>query len=258
MGKRHTDKGTGTKNPERPAAGPQPGLFPRSGRLRQAARQVLRAREEEKKRISNFLHDELGSLIMLLNSSLALARREALESGPEAAAARIEEAKKAARELAGALRRICFDIRPPAMEVSGLAGAVSELAARTERCTEVKVRCVLRLDGEKRLDGLAKIMAYRIVQEALNNAVKHSGARSVRIALNCAGGRLKLSVADDGRGFDADDPGFLNRHPALGLRIMREEAESLYASLSVESAPGFGTVVKGVFPPGPGRGRGAE
>lgn len=224
-----------------------------AGQLRQVARKVIRAREDEKKRISNFLHDELGSLIMLLNSSLALARQEAAEGGP-AAAARIEEAKKAARELAGTLRRLCFDIRPPAMGVSGLAGAVTELADRTQRCTEVKVRCDLGLSGEKKLDGLVKIMAYRIVQEALNNAVKHSGARSVKIALRCAGGKLKFSVSDDGKGFDADAAGAGDRHPTLGLSIMREEAESMCAALSVESAPGFGTVVKGEFPPGPARG----
>lgn len=225
-----------------------------AGQLRQVARKVIRAREDEKKRISNFLHDELGSLIMLLNSSLALARQEALKGGPAAAAARIEEAKKTAHGLAGALRRLCFDIRPPAMGVSGLAGAVAELADRTERCTEVKVRCDLRLPGEKKLDGLVKIMAYRIVQEALNNAVKHSGARSVKIALRCAGGKLKFSVSDDGKGFDADAAGARDRHPTLGLSIMREEAESMCAALSVESAPGFGTVVKGEFPPGPAQG----
>lgn len=223
-----------------------------AGQLRLAARQVIRAREDEKKRISSLLHDELGSHIMLLSSSLSLARQEVLENEPGRAAARLEETKKAARGLAAALRNICHDIRPPALGVSGLSGAVTELAARTERCTGVKTQCSLRLAGEKKIDDLVKILAYRIIQEALNNAVKHSGARMIKIGLSCAGGRLKFSVADDGKGFDADDREFLNRNPTLGLRIMREEAESLYASLSVDSTPGFGTVVKGDFPLDPG------
>lgn len=220
--------------------------------LRQVARQVIRAREDEKKRISNFLHDELGSLIMLLGSSLSLAQQALREQNPGGAALRLEETKKAAHELAGTLRNLCFDIRPPAMGVSGLAGAVAELAARAQRCTQVKTECRLRLPDEKRIDDLVKILVYRIIQEALNNAVKHSGARTVKIGLCCAGGRLKFSVEDDGRGFDARDPKFLNRNPTLGLSIMREEAESLYASLSVDSAPGFGTAVKGDFPLNPG------
>lgn len=223
-----------------------------AGHLRLMARQVIRAREDEKKRISNVLHDELGSHILLLNSSLSLARQEVLENDPGRAAARLAEAKKAANALAGTLRRICFDIRPPAMGVSGLAGAVAELAARTERCTGIKTQCSLRLPDERKIDDLVKILAYRIIQESLNNAVKHSGARTVKIALNCAAGRLKFSVADDGKGFDADGPEFPDRSPTLGLRIMREEAESLYASISVDSATGFGTAVKGDFPLDPG------
>ena len=223
-----------------------------AGQLRLMARQVIRAREDEKKRITNVLHDELGSHILLLNSSLSIARQEVLKSDPNRAAARLEETTKAVQTLAGTLRRICFDIRPPAMGVSGLAGAVTELAARTGRCTGIKTQCSLRLPNEKRIDDLVKIMAYRIIQESLNNAVKHSGARMVKIGMHCAARRLKFSIADDGRGFDAEDPLFLKRNPTLGLRIMREEAESLYASLSVDSAPGFGTVVKGDFPLDPG------
>jgi len=223
-----------------------------AGQLRLVARQVIRAREDEKKMISSFLHDELGSLIMLLNSSLVLAQQEVREDSPDAAS-RIEEAKKAARELAARLRNLCFEIRPPAMGVSGLAGAIGELAARAERCTAVKMQCSIRLADERKIDDLVKIMAYRIVQESLNNAIKHSGARTVKIRLHSSGDRLSLSVVDDGRGFDAQDPQFLKRNPTLGLRIMREEAESLYASLLVESTPGFGTVVKGDFPLNPAR-----
>jgi len=185
---------------------------------------------------------------MLLNSSLVLAQQELQDKKPDLAAARIEETKKAARDLAGRVRNICFDIRPPAMGVSGLAGAVSGLADRAQCCTAVKTECAIRLADEKKIDDLVKILVYRIIQESLNNAIKHSGASTVKIALGRAGGKLKFSVADDGKGFDAQDPGFLNRNPTLGLRIMQEEAESLYASLSVESTPGFGTVIKGSFP----------
>jgi len=216
--------------------------------LRRVARKVMRAREEEKKKISNLLHDELGSLIMRLDSSLSLMAAELRGKGAACVLGRIKGTKRTVRELAARIRDICFDIRPPAMGVSGLAGAVAELARRVAVCTAVKICCDIRLADEKKIDDLVKIIIYRIVQESLNNAVKHSAAKTVKISAGSSGGRLKLSISDDGKGFDPDSPPALKIEPALGLRIMREEAESVCAVLSVDSIPGFGTVVRGDFP----------
>ena len=95
---------------------------------------------------------------------------------------------------------------------------------------------------EKRIDDLGKFIVYRIVQEALNNAVKYSGAAEVRVSVRSSGGRLAFSVSDDGKGFDpaatAQDSW---RH--YGLKTMRERAESVGGSLHIWSEPGGGTRV---------------
>lgn len=222
--------------------------------LRLVARQVLRAREEEKKSLSSLLHDEIGSIIVRLNSLLVLTEGEVREGNRRPALAKIRNTKKTVRELAARIRNICGDIRPPAMGVSGLGGAITELARRVSDCAPVEIHCDIRLPDEAKIDDLVKIMVYRITQEALNNAIKHSGARDVKITITGGGGRLKLSIGDDGKGFDASKAGAHDNRPNLGLKIMREEAESVCAALSVDSIPGFGTVVKGEFPfqPGPG------
>jgi PAS domain S-box-containing protein len=217
-------------------------------RLRLVSRQVIRAREEEKKKISGLLHDEIGSFIMRLNAALFLAGEELSGAAAGKAEARLGEAKAALGELAAAVRRICFDIRPPALGVLGLAGAVEELTFRLGACTGVEIEWEASLPDEKKADELVEIIIYRAVQEAIGNAIKHSGAGTVRVSLACSGGRLKFSVSDDGKGFDTSAAAGVKEKRTLGLGIMREEAESVCGEISVSSMPGFGTVVSGDFP----------
>ena len=218
-----------------------------ASRLQRVSRQVIMAREEEKKKISNMLHDEVGSLIMRINAALFLVEEELGVRPPGRALTRIREAKATVGDLAAAIRGICFDIRPPSLAVLGLGGAVTELIRRLGLCTETKIDCDTSLLDEKKSEDLVKIIVYRIIQEALNNALKHAAAKTVKVKLSSSGGRLRFSVSDDGKGFDADKPAG-KRRPTLGLRIMREEAESVGAVVAVSSQPGFGTVISGDFP----------
>ncbi len=219
-----------------------------ANRLQRVSRQVILAREEEKKKISNMLHDEVGSLIMRINAALCLVEEELGKKASESAVTRIREAKATVGDMAAAIRGICYDIRPPALAVLGLGGAVTELVRRLGLCTETKIECDAGNLDEKKGEDLVKIIVYRIIQEALSNALKHSGARTVKVRLASSAGRLRFSVSDDGRGFDADKPAAGKKKPTLGLRIMREEAESVCAGISVSSQPGFGTVISGDFP----------
>jgi PAS domain S-box-containing protein len=219
-----------------------------ASRLQRVSRQVILAREEEKKKISNMLHDEVGSLIMRINAALCLVEEELGEKPPGSALTRIREAKTTVGDLAAAIRGICYDIRPPSLAVLGLGGAVTELVRRLGLCTEAKLDCDAALLDEKKGEDLVKIIIYRIIQEALNNALKHAGAKTVKVRLGSSAGRLRFSVSDDGRGFDAEKVLAGKGKPTLGLRIMREEAGSVCAEVSVSSQPGFGAVVSGDFP----------
>ncbi len=219
-----------------------------ASRLQRVSRQVILAREEEKKKISNMLHDEVGSLIMRINAALCLVEEELGEKPPGSALTRIREAKATVGDLAAAIRGICYDIRPPSLAVLGLGGAVTELVRRLGLCTETRIDCDTALLDEKKGGDLVKIIIYRMIQEALNNALKHAGAKTVKVRLGSSAGRLRFSVSDDGKGFDADKVLAGKGKPTLGLRIMREEAGSVCAEVSVSSQPGFGTVVSGDFP----------
>lgn len=219
-----------------------------ASRLQRVSRQVILAREEEKKKISNMLHDEVGSLIMRINAALCLVEEELGDKPPGSALTRIREAKNTVGDMAAAIRCICYDIRPPSLAVLGLGGSVTELVRRLGLCTETRIDCDTEHMDERKGEDLVKIIVYRIIQEALNNALKHAGARTVKVRLASSSGRLRFSVSDDGRGFDENKAAAGKKKPTLGLRIMREEAESVCAEISISSQPGFGTVVSGDFP----------
>ncbi len=221
-----------------------------AARLRRASRQVIRAREEEKRRIANFLHDELGSLIMRTKTAIYLAGEELGGANP-AVREKLKAAGGALGELASAVRRIAGDIRPPSLGVLGLAGAVAELARRLEACSGAKVECFARIKDESRVDDVVKVLVYRMVQEAANNAIKHAAPRAIKIRLIGSGTRVMFSVSDDGRGFDPETV-CAAAGSCLGLKIMREEAESMCGELAVRSSPGFGTSVRGTLPARPG------
>ncbi len=226
-----------------------------ASRLRQVSRQGMRAREEEKRKLSNFLHDEIGSLIMRMDAAIFFAGEEADGGRPGAVRAKLDEAKGALGELASAVRRIASDVRPPALGVAGLAGAVTELARKLGACTGASIDCYTRISDEARIDEVVAGLVYRMIQEAVGNAIKHAAPKNIRIRVVSSGGRVIFSVSDDGNGFDPEAAAARGRG-GLGLRIMREEAESMCGELSVRSARGFGTGVRGVFPFNPGDGGG--
>ncbi|MDA8132481.1 MAG: PAS domain-containing protein [Elusimicrobia bacterium] len=221
-----------------------------AARLRRASRQVIRAREEEKRKIANFLHDELGSLIMRTKTAIFLAGEE-LKGGSPVVLGKLKEAGGALGELASAVRRIAGDIRPPSLGMLGLAGAVAELSRRLEACSGAKVECFARIKDESRIEDLVKVMVYRMVQEAAGNAIKHASPRTIKIRLIGSGSSVMFSVSDDGRGFDPDTV-CAAAGSCLGLKIMREEAESMCGEVVIRSAPGFGTSVRGTLPARPG------
>lgn len=216
-------------------------------RQRLASRQVIRAREEEKRRLSGFLHDEIGALVMRASTALFMAREELGPREP-AALGRLDEARAALSELAGSVRQAACDIRPPLLGVLGLGGALSEMCERMSACSGIRVDCYVRLGARPRVDEVVKVLLYRAAQEAVSNAVKHAAPSAVRVRLASSGGRLALTVSDDGKGFDPGSGGNCRGSGSMGMRIMREEAESMAGEVSVKSSPGFGTCVKVVFP----------
>jgi PAS domain S-box-containing protein len=216
--------------------------------LRRLTARLLEVQEEERRQVAYDIHDGIGQLLTAASMHVEsfYARR-----GPAAPADAETELGKAKRCLADAvveMRRMVSELGPLQLEEMGLVGAsrrlLSDMAERSGWQTEFEDTT----DGA-RLDGMVETALFRIVQEALSNVAKHSGAQRVRVSFACAEDCLRIGVRDWGCGFD---PGAMPDKPTAGRNVglvgMRERAALIGAQLRVESAPGKGTSVSAVVP----------
>ena len=199
--------------------------------------------EEERSAIARELHDEMGqSLTAIRSISAALAQSPDLKGKPGADAARL--LFETAGSTFDAMHRLIPRLRPVQLDEIGLANAVRDLAASLQQ-SNPGLRIELQLsDAFDGVDADIETCAYRIVQEALTNVVRHAGASKVRIALYIADDTLRLTVSDNGRG--AVDP--FSRDGHYGVRGMRERAEALGGVLSIRPGPQGGLEVDAAIP----------
>lgn len=203
-------------------------------------RRLLHAGEEERRRIARELHDEISQLLTVIQLSLeevsADVPGEAAE-GTTGDRAAITKARQLLTRTQEEVHRIIFDLRPSVLDDLGLSAAVRWYAQNDLQPRGVGVH----LDVEEDLD-LApevEITVFRIYQEIVTNILRHSEAEHVSIELATRDSRLLLTVEDDGVGFD---PG--HRTAGAGILGMRERAELIGATLTVDSEPGAGTQVE--------------
>ena len=214
---------------------------------------VVEAEEDQRRRLSRELHDEPLQLF------LHLARRLESLGGtpglPGTVAGSLGEARMQALDAAARLRTLARDLRPPALDELGLAAALSSLLTDVE--DEAGLLATFKVTGaEARLAPEIELGAFRIVQEAVRNTLRHAGANHLLVTVGFRTDELALSVSDDGRGFVPDGLGDQGSGH-LGLLGMRERTRLLGGDLEVRSAPGQGTVVEATVPlstPRPERG----
>lgn len=204
---------------------------------RRAGSAALAAQEEERARVARDLHDEVNQSLTGLLLRLEAAREAAPpELEPEIAATQAL-ANQAMRELLDLARRL----RPTALDDLGLAAAVAGLV---ERLGGGDVEAAIEVEGNfSDLSDDAQLVAYRVAQEALANAARHSGAEHVAVTLRHRPEEVELTVVDDGRGFAFDQAG-----RGLGIGGMRERALLVDGELTLESRPGAGTTVRLTIP----------
>ena len=207
------------------------------GRRHELQRQIIDISTQEKKRVGRDLHDSLGQQLTgigLLSSALAKRLDQAQQQEMAAQARQIAELLKEAR---AATRRMAHGLTPVELDVEALPEALEKLAREVQESSGVQ--CSFEWWGK--LDGLQNEQAinlYHIAQEALNNAVRHSGAKNIRLEL----GSMQLKITDDGRGIkNVDD--VLRSRQGLGLKIMRYRAETACGTLDIQSNPGQGVVI---------------
>jgi two-component system, NarL family, sensor histidine kinase DevS len=208
-------------------------------------RHSMRASEAERRRWARELHDEtlqeLGGLKVLLESARLANRPGALEGA-------VDKAVEQLQLSIGGLQALITELRPAALDQLGVKPALEALLARTTATSglEISARIDLASDGGRettRLSGEIESTIYRLVQEALTNIVKHAEAEHAWAEISEDERQVTVTVRDDGRGFDPDQPG-----GGFGLVGMRERAELVNGRLAIDSSPEHGTTVRLVLP----------
>ncbi|MEX2627738.1 MAG: GAF domain-containing sensor histidine kinase [Ilumatobacteraceae bacterium] len=206
--------------------------------LQRSREQLVAALESERRRIHRDLHDGLGPSMAALSLGLAAARN-LRETDPAQADALLRQLEIEIAAVVGDLRRLVEGLRPPQLDELGLAGALIERAAALSSAgmhVEVDI-----FEPLPELPAATEVAAYRIVTEAVTNAVRHSGGRRCTVRLTCADA-LTLDVQDDGTGLAPD------HRPGNGLRSVAERARELGGTVAVTAGPTTGTRVFASLP----------
>jgi two-component system sensor histidine kinase UhpB len=212
-------------------------------RIQDVAARALRAEEEERKRISRELHDDTAQVLTALLLRLRLAQQT---DDPDRVRVVLAEMRADLVEAVDGVRRLAAGLRPPALDELGLAGAIQKYAE--DACRSYDIDLTLDLDAIR--GGYppdVELALYRIAQEALSNAVRHSEGTRISLCSKATSEQLRLTVEDDGRGFDPDVPTEGGR--GLGIQGMMERASYMGAVVMIDSRPGEGTRVSAVIAP---------
>jgi signal transduction histidine kinase len=194
---------------------------------------------EERNRLARELHDslvqKLFGVVLAAQSAATLLERDSGE-----ARVQVNRLGDLAQEAIAELRSLVFQLRPAAIETEGLAAALRKHVEVLRRVHGARVE--LELDGAPRLRPGVDEEVFRIAQEALHNALRHAQAERLAVKLSENGDRLRMTVSDDGVGFDLDAPELRSR--SLGLTSIEERAHELGGRLEIHSAPGAGTTIE--------------
>ena len=202
-----------------------------------AREEVVLAREEERRRLRRDLHDGVGPSLAALALQAETARDLAGED-PAAATALLERLASRMNATVGDVRALVHELRPPTLDELGLGAAVRELG---DRMSSPGTRVETEVEPLAALPAAVEVAAYHIAGEAIGNAVRHAGARTVRVRLAEVADHLEMQVVDDGGGIPADV------RPGVGTSSMRERVDELGGRLDVVSGP-TGTRITALLP----------
>jgi len=212
---------------------------------RDLARQLIAVQEDERRALARELHDEMGQTMTALNVTAAHLARNATRLPPPAVAECASDLRRDLRTCSEQLRAMLKTLRPHGLHASGLAHTLRELVQGWRgRHTEIDFSLDLAQPLSGVDDGLA-LAVYRVVQEALTNAVRHSGARHCTVRIAASPGLLALEVSDDGRGLP---PNACTLHWHGGLLGMRERVDMAGGQLDILPNPGGGLCLRARFP----------
>lgn len=196
---------------------------------------------EERVRIAREIHDGMAQILAYVNTKAQAVKAYLGKDKPEEASAQLEQLASAAREVYTDAREGIMALRTRVGPDQPLSEALQDYVERWE--LQSGIASSLEIGGEIQVSATVELQLLRILQEALSNTRKHSGATHVEVRIHQERNRLIAAVEDDGTGFDPSNRP-REAFPRFGLAIMRERAESIGGSLDLETSPGGGTRVK--------------
>jgi signal transduction histidine kinase len=210
-------------------------------------RRVVAAQESERQRIARDLHDETGQALTAIGMGLR-GLTDSLEPQNKTGRDILHRLQTLSGDSLKELQRIISDLRPSHLDDLGLSAAIRWYAGRLQELTPLMIRVDI-MGIEVPMDEAARITMFRIIQESLNNIIKHAGASHVQIDLEFREDNVHIMVRDNGAGFDLEAVRIRrSNRPSLGLAGMEERAVLLGGTVQIHSRPGYGTEVEATIP----------
>jgi signal transduction histidine kinase len=213
-------------------------------RVKEFARRLILAQEEERKSISREIHDDLGSRIALLSLSLRQLSKQVFSQSQAATLREFDKILEGITDLSASLRTLSHGLHPAPLRCLGIAGALKALQHGLNKTSGIQLHVVVPQEMP-RLPDEVEVCIFRIAQECIQNAIKHSGADRINILLKHHPKRIRLTVTDTGAGFNRSEA---VKNGGFGLMNMEERARSVKGHLTIQSSPGAGTEVQLTIP----------
>jgi two-component system sensor histidine kinase DegS len=200
---------------------------------------IIEAQEEERKRLSREIHDGPAQMLAHVMMRSDLLERICRESGPDATIQELRDFKKMVRSALYEVRRIIYDLRPMALDDLGLIPTLRKYLQTVEEYNKVTKISFSHLGQEKRLPPRFEVAIFRLIQESVQNALKHAEPTEIQVKIEMNNHYIFIIVKDNGKGFDTS----VKKENAFGLIGMKERVDLLEGKLEIRSKIGAGTVV---------------
>ena len=199
--------------------------------------QIL-TQERERKRIAQDLHDDIGSKLNVINLYLHQLNKDTISNGKKEHL--VEEMGEIVHSAIDMTRRITHELLPPTLERLGLEEAIAELAEEYSHSDELEVDFELHNDNGRIADSVIELNLFRILQELINNSIKHGAASHISISLWQDAGIIRMQYKDNGRGFNPQDQ---NKELGLGLSNIMSRVQMIKGTMKIDSQIGKSTEV---------------
>ncbi len=224
--------------------------------MRRLSHQALQAQEEERKRISRELHDEITQTLVGISVHLE-ALAQAARVNPSGLRRQIARTQRLVEKSVNIVHQFARELRPTALDDLGLIATLHSFMKDFMKRTGIRVHFAT-FAGVEQLDSARRTVLYRVILSALTNVAQHAQASRVEVSLRKAADAVHLEISDNGKAFKVERVLRARRNKRLGLLGMRERVEMVGGGFSVESAPGCGTTIRAQIPFGSASARGAE